>query len=193
MALSKRLRYEVLRRDSHTCRYCGSSAPDVKLTVDHVVPTALGGSDDPTNLVAACADCNAGKSSSNPDASIVEDVAADALRWAEALKRAAEIERGQKETFRPTVEAVDERWCDWHIEINGEKQPLPRPSDWQTTIESFAQSGLSETELVEAVEVTMGARGVYNRNLWRYFCGVCRQKLRNRQAVARALLEAEAA
>lgn len=58
MAVSKRLRYEILRRDNHTCRYCGATAPDVKLTVDHVVPVALGGSDVPTNLVAACDACN---------------------------------------------------------------------------------------------------------------------------------------
>lgn len=38
MAVSKRTRFEVLRRDDHTCRYCGQSAPDVKLTVDHVLP-----------------------------------------------------------------------------------------------------------------------------------------------------------
>ena len=41
MAVSKRLRYEILRRDNHTCRYCGESAPDVKLTIDHVVPVSL--------------------------------------------------------------------------------------------------------------------------------------------------------
>jgi len=33
------------------------------LHVDHVVPVAESGSDDPTNLVAACSDCNLGKSS----------------------------------------------------------------------------------------------------------------------------------
>ena len=38
MAVSKRTRYEVLRRDNHACRYCGASAPDAKLTVDHVLP-----------------------------------------------------------------------------------------------------------------------------------------------------------
>lgn len=58
MTVSKRIRFEVLRRDNYTCRYCGGSAPDVKLTVDHVMPVALG---DPTNLVTACKDCNAGK------------------------------------------------------------------------------------------------------------------------------------
>ena len=34
MAVSQCTRFEVLRRDAHTCRYCGSSAPDVKLTVE---------------------------------------------------------------------------------------------------------------------------------------------------------------
>src|SRR5690242_10107126 len=71
MAVSKRTRYEVLTRDNHTCRYCGGVAPDVVLTVDHVVPTALGGSDKPDNLVAACKDCNAGKASTSPSASTV--------------------------------------------------------------------------------------------------------------------------
>lgn len=56
MAISKRLRFEVLRRDNHMCRYCGRGAPDVALTVDHVVPVALGGHSDPTNLVTACVD-----------------------------------------------------------------------------------------------------------------------------------------
>ena len=57
MPVSKRLRYEILRRDNHACRYCGGTAPDVVITVDHVVPVALGGSDDAGNLVAACKDC----------------------------------------------------------------------------------------------------------------------------------------
>lgn len=39
-------------------------------TLNHVIPLALGGGDEPENLITACADCNAGKSSSNPDAPI---------------------------------------------------------------------------------------------------------------------------
>lgn len=46
MAVSTRLRYEILRRDNHQCRYCGGTAPDVKLTIDHVIPETLGGNDD---------------------------------------------------------------------------------------------------------------------------------------------------
>lgn len=60
--LSKRTRFEVLKRDKFTCRYCGSKAPDVVLHVDHIKPVALGGSNDPLNLVTACQGCNGGKS-----------------------------------------------------------------------------------------------------------------------------------
>lgn len=51
MAVSKRLRYEILRRDNYACRYCGASAPDVPLRVDHVTPVALGGTDTADNLI----------------------------------------------------------------------------------------------------------------------------------------------
>lgn len=62
MAISTRTRFAVLQRDDFTCRYCGHSAPDVKLHVDHIVPASAGGSDDRNNLVTACAPCNLGKS-----------------------------------------------------------------------------------------------------------------------------------
>lgn len=87
MAVSKRLRYEILRRDNHACRYCGAAAPDVKLNVDHVIPTSLGGSDKPDNLVTACAECNSGKTSSMPNAEPVADVDQDVLRQAANVKR----------------------------------------------------------------------------------------------------------
>lgn len=93
MAVSKRLRYEVLRRDNHACRYCGASAPDVKLNVDHVIPTSLGGPDKPTNLVTACADCNAGKTSSMPNAMPVADVEQETFRQAADVRQEADRRR----------------------------------------------------------------------------------------------------
>ncbi|TDE03447.1 HNH endonuclease [Jiangella asiatica] len=113
MALSRRLRFEILRRDNHQCRYCGGAAPDVKLTVDHVVPTALGGSDEPTNLVTACKDCNSGKASTSLDAPLVADIKADALRWARAVEIAIEIrmsDRGARDAYVSTFDAA---WSEW--------------------------------------------------------------------------------
>ena len=61
-AVPKRVRFEVFKRDSFKCQYCGVSAPDVLLQIDHIKPVADGGNNDITNLVTACASCNSGKS-----------------------------------------------------------------------------------------------------------------------------------
>lgn len=60
-SLSKKTRFEVFKRDSFTCQYCGAKAPDVILEVDHITPVAEGGDNDLTNLVTSCFDCNRGK------------------------------------------------------------------------------------------------------------------------------------
>lgn len=62
MAISKRKRFEVFKRDSFTCQYCGRSAPQVVLNVDHIQPRAKGGKDEIVNLITSCDSCNSGKS-----------------------------------------------------------------------------------------------------------------------------------
>ena len=59
--ISKKIRFEVFKRDSFRCQYCGRSAPDVILEVDHIVPVAEGGKNDVMNLITSCRDCNRGK------------------------------------------------------------------------------------------------------------------------------------
>jgi 5-methylcytosine-specific restriction endonuclease McrA len=36
--LSKKLRFEVFKRDGFSCQYCGAHPPDVLLEIDHVIP-----------------------------------------------------------------------------------------------------------------------------------------------------------
>lgn len=60
-AMSKKDRFEVFKRDSFKCQYCGESAPDVVLEVDHIKPVAEGGTNDLINLITSCFDCNRGK------------------------------------------------------------------------------------------------------------------------------------
>src|SRR5690348_290732 len=57
--LSKKLRFEVFKRDGFRCQYCGAAAPDVLLVVDHVNPVAKGGKNNILNLITACEPCNA--------------------------------------------------------------------------------------------------------------------------------------
>ena len=60
-AIPKSVRFEVFKRDKFTCQYCGASAPDVILEIDHIRPVSKGGTNDILNLVTECRDCNSGK------------------------------------------------------------------------------------------------------------------------------------
>lgn len=55
------LRFELLRRDNFTCVYCGRSAPEVVLQIDHVIPWSQVKEHNIDNLVTSCRDCNLGK------------------------------------------------------------------------------------------------------------------------------------
>lgn len=179
MAVSKRLRFEILRRDNHQCRYCGAAAPDVKLTIDHVVPTALGGSDEPSNLVAACGDCNAGKSSVPADAQIVDGVAADAVRWAAAMNQVAETRAAELDDAFAVLEwfvGVWEQWTNWRDE------PYDC-DDAPASIPQFIRAGLTKQEIRELVAVAMRSSA---RDKWRYFCGCCWKRIgQNRELAAK--------
>jgi len=66
-AIPKSVRFEVFKRDSFKCQYCGACAPDVLLQIDHIEPVSKGGDNNITNLVTSCANCNSGKSNKTLD------------------------------------------------------------------------------------------------------------------------------
>jgi hypothetical protein len=61
VAISKKIRFEVFKRDGFTCAYCGKAPPDIVLEVDHIEPKSKGGGDGMENLVTSCFECNRGK------------------------------------------------------------------------------------------------------------------------------------
>jgi len=61
-ATSKRLRFEVFKRDNFECQYCGAKPPTTPLEIDHVTPVSKQGMTTIDNLITACFDCNRGKS-----------------------------------------------------------------------------------------------------------------------------------
>jgi 5-methylcytosine-specific restriction endonuclease McrA len=58
----RKVRAAVLKRDNERCFYCGEQAT----TVDHLRPVSRGGTDDESNLAAACPNCNGIKGSHKP-------------------------------------------------------------------------------------------------------------------------------
>lgn len=188
MTISKRLRYEILRRDGHKCRYCGAKAADTPLTIDHVVPSALGGSDEPSNLVAACGPCNAGKSSSSTDAELVEDVSRDALRWAAAMELAHQRAYARR-TFRLADREIFEGvWNNWTYEDNGKRRNFPLPPEWGITIDRFFAAGLTGPDIEDAIEIAMLSRAT---DTFRYMCGVLWKRINERIEDAQQILAKE--
>lgn len=90
----KRLRFEIFKRDNFTCQYCGAQPPDVVLVIDHVVPVAGGGDNDPLNLITSCETCNQGKSD-KPLSNVAPRPDAD-LEWLQMQQEIAELRRYQE-------------------------------------------------------------------------------------------------
>lgn len=188
MAIGRALRFQILRRDNHACTYCGRSAPEVKLTVDHVTPEALGGGSDPANLTTACEECNGGKSATPPDAASVAQVAQDALRWSRAVRWAAEDLLRQRDEQR---ERYDEFLAEWnsYTYTSGIKQyEVPLPADWQSSVGRFLVAGLPLALLLDCVRIAMGATGVPMDRRFNYMCGVAWNMVGDLQAHARGYL-----
>lgn len=124
--IKKSVRFEVFKRDSFTCQYCGLKARDVVLEIDHITPVADGGDNDILNLVTACRPCNAGKS----DKSLASTAAID--------KRRSQLE--DLEDRRQQLEMLHQ----WHmslIDLNDQAVDLAQ-SLW---FEAIGESGATWT------------------------------------------------
>lgn len=189
MAVSKRLRHEVMKRDNFTCRYCRSV--DNPLTIDHVVPVALGGSDEPDNLVACCADCNAGKSSASPNAELVADVAQNAIIWAGAIAEYSKIRLADRKKRDAYTRRFTKVWDVWNYGFK--KLPIPRPADWKSTIWQFYALGFPIEELEDSVQIACGNSRVDVDSTFRYMCGVVYRKIDEMQEGAKSILARDGA
>lgn len=180
MAVSKRTRFEVLKRDNYTCRYCRSA--ENPLTIDHVLPVALGGSDKPDNLVAACRDCNAGKSSTSPDDALVADVSEDAIRWAKAVKMAHEHELMKRDQRDDYVRQFLDAWDKW-----GWSDSLP--SDWEESVMRWHRDGVPIDMLTDSVFIAWGKSYISDYRRFSYMAGVLKHKMADLHEKAREIFE----
>lgn len=59
-------RRNIFARDANRCQYCGKRFSTSELSLDHVVPSCLGGGASWENLVCACVKCNVRKGGRTP-------------------------------------------------------------------------------------------------------------------------------
>lgn len=102
--LSKKIRFEVFKRDSFTCQYCGAQAPDAVLCVDHINPVAGGGDNDILNLITSCEPCNQGKGARTLDDNSV--IAKQKAQLDELNQRREQLE--MMLSWRQALASIDE-------------------------------------------------------------------------------------
>lgn len=113
--ISKKMRFEIFKRDSFTCQYCGKKAPDVVLHIDHIKPVAAGGRNSLLNLVTSCIECNLGKGATElSDKSALErsrEQAKMLQKRREQIEMMRDWQIGLVDEKNAAVEAVSELFC----------------------------------------------------------------------------------
>lgn len=172
MAISKKLRFEVFKRDLFKCQYCGSVPPLVVLEVDHIVPVSKKGTDDIDNLVTSCFDCNRGKSN--------RELSAMPQTTAEKTAQMVEKEEQYKE-YRKALNKIKKRQ-EKEIESVAEIYTTYFP-DFVLT-DRFKNGSVRmfiKMLGVERVEQSMhtACTKMYDDNkAIKYFCGICWRKIK---------------
>jgi hypothetical protein len=174
--ISKKLRFEVFKRDSFACQYCGATPPKVVLELDHVTPIASGGTDEETNLITSCFDCNRGKSDrdiANTAQPILKQLE-NQVEKIEQLKQYNEYLIAERTREDGSIYLIGRDWCN--------RFALPHELDaWhfgpsrEVSLRRFLRM-LPIVEIYAAMEIAFSRLPVIDRNddrTWQYFCGIC--------------------
>lgn len=173
-AIGKKVRFEIFKRDGFKCMYCGAHPPSVLLHVDHIKPVAEGGDNSDDNLITACEPCNLGKGARSLSSAPV----ALSEKAASVAEREEQI-RGYQEVMQGKRERLDaEAWAIIEMLTPGEKSA---PKDWMNSLRMFLDK-IGFDEVHEAMEIVQGREFAVLEKAWRYFCGICWNKLRKVEA-----------
>lgn len=169
-SLSKKVRFEIFKRDSFTCQYCGNHPPKIILHVDHIMPVAKGGGNEDENLITSCVDCNQGKAANlltNIPKSL-KDKAAEIAESESQIAGYAKIAQAAKDRLESDCWKVV-RAFDYDITHGYPKANF-------TSIKRFVRE-LGVDDVIEAAEISDARLFLTHSKTFRYFCGVCWNKI----------------
>ena len=172
--LSKKMRFDVFKRDSFTCQYCGSNPPAVVLEVDHIHPVSKGGRNLADNLITACFDCNRGKSAgllTTVPQSITDkaEIIAEKMAQMKAFERMVRAKRKGEESSIDEVEDVFKSYFDgYHFN--------PR---FRESVRLFLQH-INVFDLMDAMNRACSKIGRRDDSI-KYFCGICWKTIKERK------------
>lgn len=166
-AISKKVRFEIFKRDAFTCQYCGSTPPKAILHIDHIVPVAEGGGNEDTNLVTSCSICNLGKSAN----SLEKIPVSLSSRAKEVAEREAQL-RGYSEVMSAQRERIEKDcWECANIYIECFQLDGIRRDFFQSIYQFVEKIGVHEC--IRAMEIATSKKPFNKNTCFRYFCGIC--------------------
>lgn len=181
MAISKKTRFEVFKRDSFTCAYCGNTPPAIILEVDHILPRAKKGLDDINNLITACFDCNRGKSDRlltritsqmNENFLLIREKEEQLRAYYKFVKK---IEKHVQQQ----IDEVDRAFWNFY-----EPKSTFIDTVKQGTLKTFLKN-LTVYELIHAVNIAQQKFPIDYSRAYKYFCGICWNWIKNPETKAK--------
>lgn len=158
--ITQKRRFEVFRRDGFRCTYCGATANDTKLVIDHIHPRKLGGTNAIENLTTACEPRNLGKSATPLTAQTAPRAPDLAKAWHDAIEDAYRVRTiALADIAADTVARLDNEWLRWSCGTD-HRTPVPRPAHWEDDVEAAVYNGADPDYLVNLVQQCMTIRKV---------------------------------
>lgn len=173
VALSKKQRFNVFKRDFFKCQYCGATPPAAVLEVDHIHPVCKGGKNTIDNLVTACFDCNRGKGGTlltSMPLSVTEkaDLLAEKLAQVKAFEKLLRTIRKNEDVAIDSVEAVFIHY----FEESGFTEKF------RQSVREFLKS-INQYDLADYMHKAC-TKGRGKEDCIKYFCGICWNVIKGR-------------
>jgi len=170
--ISKKMRFEVFKRDGFVCQYCGSHPPEAVLEVDHIVPVAEGGASEIDNYITACFSCNRGKGATPLDQvpKSLADKAAEVAEREAQIRGYNEIMLAARSRLEEDVECVNrvyERFVPGY-ELSDRSR---------VSVRMFIEK-LGVFPVIDAMELAGERWACSSSKVFRYFCGICWNRIR---------------
>jgi hypothetical protein len=174
MSISKKLRFDVFKRDGFQCRYCGKQPPEIILEVDHIIPRNKNGGDEIENLLTSCFDCNRGKGKEElrilPES--CDGRAERILEQEEQIKALYREQTKQRKRIEKDIDLIDKKYSALENEeyFLSEKGRL----NVKQLLRNFTRS-----EIEEALEIAFQHPHV--KDQFSYACGILWTQKRQRE------------
>ena len=169
--IGSRLRFEVFKRDYFCCQYCGQHPPTVILHVDHIIPVSNGGENNIDNLITSCSNCNFGKSNVT-----LSDIPKSLKDKANEIHEIELQIKGYSQIINSRRDRIEnEAWEIAKILKPDAYSGFDRKQFF--SIKKFLEK-LSFHEVAEAMEIAVNKTNRYSNNTFKYFCGVCWNKIK---------------